>query len=142
MLEFQLFLSVFLQVLLILYVGVKLAVVRNKALKNGEAKLKDIAFNNTAWPDYAKKAQNSLSNQFEMPMLFILAVLFIVQQNLADLVFVALAHIFVISRWIHMFIHTGSNNLYHRAGAYLVGLIAVFGIWFYLAWQYFSRIYL
>src|SRR5690554_6700810 len=52
----------------------------------------------------------NFDNQFQMPMLFMFSVLFILQAGVADLGHVLLASAFVILRVWHTIVHIGSNK--------------------------------
>ena len=133
--EFYLFTAIILQFVLVVVVMIKLGVARKKALQEKAVTMEQIALNSAPWPDYAKKPQNNLSNQFELPVLFIMAVLFNFYFNAATIGFVILSYIFVLSRWIHMLIHTGSNHVMTRAKAYMIGFITLCLIWGYLFFE-------
>ena len=54
---------------------------------------------------------NSLTNQFELPVLFyVLTILAIITKH-ADFLFVVMAWIFVLTRLAHAYIHVTSNNV-------------------------------
>lgn len=142
MIEFPLFLAVFMQVLLTYYLGVKLFLARKNAINNKEVTFADIAVDSTKWPANVRQIQNSLANQFEMPVLFYVAAIMAFQTGVTDWVFITLSYIFVVSRWIHMFIHTGDNHVMRRAKAYGVGILVLLIMWLYLAFLLFSRAHL
>jgi len=51
----------------------------------------------------------------------------------ADLLFVLLSWVFVISRYVHAFIHTTSNRVPRRGMIYGVGALALIALWIELA---------
>jgi hypothetical protein len=133
--DYLLFLTLFAQVALIVFVGVKLWQVRQKALRSKEVRVADIALNNAAWPDYARKAQNNYANQFELPVLFFAGGLLTLHFGLTDWIFVILAVLFVVSRCFHTAIHIGSNNVMKRAPAFGLGFLALLLFWLYLLFR-------
>jgi hypothetical protein len=78
--------------------------------------------NNTA-------AADNFSNQFELPVLFYLAIMLALTLMLQDRVIVFLAWVFVILRVAHAIIHLSYNNVTHRFLVYVAGGLAVIGIW-------------
>ena len=124
--------SVFLQVVLTFAVLFKIRIVRVRAFKEFGIKMSDIAVNPEAWPDYVRKVQNNYINQFEMPVLFYMACSLVLIFSVESWLFVILAYAFVISRVVHMLIHTGSNRIKYRFTAFLVGVIFVMAQWGYI----------
>lgn len=82
-------------------------------------------------PDYLKVIQNHFSNQFQIPMMFMVACLLTLQQQKTSSLVVGLAILFVLSRIVHSLIHLGGNNVMTRASAYFTGVVIV-GIMFIL----------
>lgn len=97
--------------------------------RRGEVKLRDIALRQANWPEQATKIGNSLLNQFEIPVLFYALVAFALLTRKADLAFVVLSWIFVLSRLLHAFIHTTSNRVSRRFYAYSVGTVTLLVMW-------------
>src|SRR5579871_5901985 len=102
-------LPVFVQVALSLALVVWLAFLRTRALDRKEVPPETIALGQKAWPERIVQIGNSFQNQFELPVLFYLAVIVAITARKADLAFVILSWVFVISRLVHAFVHTGSN---------------------------------
>ena len=72
---------------------------------------------------------NAFHNQLELPMLFYAVVAFILITSTNSLVFVLLAWIFVLSRLVHAYIHTGANDVLSRSMAIGVGALALVAMW-------------
>ena len=83
--------------------------------------------NNTA-------AADNFSNQFELPVLFYLAIMLALTLMLQDRVIVFLAWVFVMLRVAHAIIHLSYNNVTHRFLVYVSGSLAVMGMWVRLGW--------
>jgi hypothetical protein len=62
-------------------------------------------------------------------MLFYVVVAFILITSTNSLVFVLLAWIFVLSRLVHAYIHTGQNDVLARSMAIGVGALALVAMW-------------
>jgi hypothetical protein len=106
-----------------------LAVLRVTGLRNGTVDPSRIALREPNWPKRALQIGNSVSNQFELPILFyVLTILQIVTHH-ADILFVVLAWIFVIARLAHAYEHTTSNVVQRRGPLYGLGLAALFLAW-------------
>lgn len=125
-------LSLIVQVALTFFVLFKLRAVRYKAFKSGQVKIAEIAINNNAWPEDVRLVQNSYINQFELPVLFYVAVLLVLNLGFELWLFAILCWGFVISRIIHAAIHTGDNHVPRRFKAFLVGFIMVALQWIYI----------
>jgi hypothetical protein len=102
---------------------------RNRVLYSKEVRIKDIALTRESWPDRAKQISNAYQNQYELPVLFFILVAFAMITRKADLIFVVLSWVFVISRLVHAYIHTTTNRVPRRFFAYLVGLVVLTIMW-------------
>lgn len=122
-------LPVFLQVALIAGLMLRLAFLRVRAVKRGEVRRRVIAIDNSAWPDDIRKIGNSVNNQFQLPVLFLLVCVLLVATNRVDTVQVWLAWLFVASRLAHAWIHTGANDPVVRFYAFVTGFIALMAMW-------------
>lgn len=112
------------QVVLTLAVGVRLGFARARAVREG-AVTGDVMLSGDGWPDYARQASNSFSNQFEVPVLFYALALLALTLGFAGPVFAGLACAFVASRAVHATVHVTSNDLRLRAPSYGVGVLIV-----------------
>jgi len=122
-------LPLFVQVLLTFVLGYLLFIARASALRSRQVRWKDIALGEPGWPPQAIQRANAFRNQFELPVLFyVLTVLVIITRH-ADILFVLLAWIFVLSRIAHAFIHVTSNYVPHRGIVYGVGGAVLIVMW-------------
>jgi hypothetical protein len=133
-------LPVFVLVLLTLSLAIWMGYERNRVIFSKQVKIKDIALSKEGWPDQAKKVSNSYHNQYELPVLFYVLVAFAMLTRKADLIFVVLSWVFVVSRLVHAYIHTTSNYVPRRFFAYLVGLAVLVIMWVYFAIQILTSI--
>jgi hypothetical protein len=85
-------------------------------------------------PEVSASVAANLMNQFELPVLFHVACLAFFATNGVSYVAVALAWLFVLARYVHAFIHVGSNNLRLRSPAFAAGfaILVLMWIWFAL----------
>jgi hypothetical protein len=124
---------VFVQVALIFGLMVWMGYVRNVAIMRGEATIRDTALGQQAWPQHATQVANCFNNQFQIPMLFFALVPLAIITRKADLLFVVMAWLFVLSRAVHAYIHTTSNRVPRRFFAYLVGTVILLLMWIIFA---------
>ena len=124
---------VFVQVALTFFVLFWMGRKRFAALKTREVRIKDIALGERAWPAQVTQVSNTYMNQFEMPVLFYALVAFALITRTADLLFVAMAWLFVLCRLAHAFIYTTTNNIQHRFAAFLASSIVLMLMWIVFA---------
>ncbi|MEN3158786.1 MAPEG family protein [Alkalimonas sp. NCh-2] len=79
----------------------------------------------------------NFDNQFQMPMLYLFAVVFILQQGLADASFVLMGAFYLLLRVFHALIHTGSNRLRWRFRTFVYSCAVLWVIWLRLLWLLF-----
>lgn len=121
---------VFAVVLLTFVVGIRMLLLRIKAVKQQGLNPGYFLLNRGAkLPDGLAKITQHYDNLFEMPVLFYVACLAILATNNTDAVFVGLAWFFVAARYVHAYIHTTYNGLQHRRLAFLTGTSVVAMIW-------------
>ncbi|MDB5570717.1 MAG: hypothetical protein JWN93_1900 [Hyphomicrobiales bacterium] len=119
----------FVQVLLTFVLLMMMGRTRFAAAKAGEVRFEDIALGQSAWPERPTKVANAFSNQFEMPVLFYVLVILAVITRKADLLFVVLSWVFVLTRLVHALIHTGSNVVMRRFTAFVAGVAVLAAMW-------------
>jgi len=71
----------------------------------------------------------SYSNQFELPVLFYVLTILAWMTRHADLVFVVLAWIFVIFRYLQAYVHVTSNRVRLRGSFFIVSAIVLSIMW-------------
>jgi len=113
------------QILLTIVVYGALAVAKAKAVHGGFVDLDRRALHEDAWPDSVRKINNNIRNQFEVPVLFYVLTIVLWQLNETGVVAQSLAWLFVISRFVHAYIHTGSNYVPARRRVFMVGCVFV-----------------
>jgi hypothetical protein len=122
-------LPVFVQVALTFGLLLWMAYTRRTSLSRGELKVRDIALGQPAWPARATQASNSFDSQFQIPLLFYVLVILAWITKQADLLFVVMAWIFVLSRLAHAYIHTTSNHVPTRFNIFSLGVIVLLIMW-------------
>ena len=132
---FETLAPVFVQVILTFALLFWMAYLRVAAVRNGEAKPRDVALRQPNWPVRVIQVANAYQNQLELPLLFyLLVVLLMVTRNVAY-TDVLLAWIFVILRIVHAAIHVTSNHLLRRFLAFAAGSVVLAAMWASFLWR-------
>jgi hypothetical protein len=108
---------------------------RRGALVAREVQMKDIALDEPNWPKQATQLANCLKNQFEFPVLFYAVVALALPLRLADFLFVLLAWVFVVTRYVHAGVFVTSNNVKSRSLAFFAGVLVLLAMWIVFAWK-------
>ena len=119
------FLPVLAQIAMTMGLYIYLGVAKARALKIGKVDLERRALHADAWPDDVQQINNSIRNQFELPVLFIALVLVLFVIDAAGPLAHVLAWAFVLGRVLHAYVHTGSNHVPHRRALFSFGCIVV-----------------
>lgn len=112
--------------LLVLLAGVRVA----ETMRDAKIKAEVLKGRSDVYSRNALLIADNFRNQFELPVLFYLAVVFAVLIGPVSDSFVTLAWIFAISRVVHSLIHCSVNIIPLRFTAFGVGLIVVLMMWF------------
>jgi hypothetical protein len=126
-------LPVFVEVALIFALGVLMGARRLSAVRGGAVRRAEVSMGERAWPASAQWAANAFSNQFELPLLFFALVPLAIYTRKADLLFVVLSWVFVLSRIVHAGAYVTTNRVPVRFGAYIVGAVALMLLWIVFA---------
>ncbi|HVV78209.1 MAG TPA: MAPEG family protein [Pseudolabrys sp.] len=122
-------LPLFVEVILTFVLLFWLAPLRRNAIRGGALHPREIALGQKAWPQRTQQIGKSFDNQFQLPVLFyVLTILSMITRH-ADMVFLVLAWIFVLSRIAHAYVHTTSNRVLVRGGLYGIGAFALAIAW-------------
>jgi hypothetical protein len=103
--------------------------VRVGAIRRGEVHMRDIALREQNWGKRETQIANAYHNQLELPLLFYLLTILAWIAKQADLLFVAMAWMFVLLRVLHAAIHVTSNNVPRRYMAFVAGAIVLMIMW-------------
>ena len=132
-----LFGSVLVQVMLTLVMMVLMGKRRFKAAKNRELPFKAFKLMDlTGANDQVITASRNFDNQFQLPMLYLFAVVFALQFGLADLSLVIVGWLFAVSRLAHAYIHVGANHVRLRFAVYVFGALMLLLFWLRLSMVY------
>lgn len=123
------FVQVLLTFVLLLWTGRK----RFATARAGQVKLKDISLGERTWPAPVQQVSNAFGNQFELPVLFYVLTGLALATQKADHLFVGLAWLFVLTRFVHAGIYATTNVVIRRFQAYLAGAITLMAMWLIFA---------
>ena len=115
-------LPVFVELLLIFVLLGAMAKLRQDAFAAG-VRPRDVMLGSDAFPPRARQVANSFANQFEIPVLFFLAVIFGWVLHQTGWLFVLLEWVFVVFRLAHAGVHVTTNRVPVR-GALFIGSVA------------------
>ena len=80
-------------------------------------------------PETVLKATRNFNHLFEVPVLFYIACLTLIFQGIQEPLATILTWVFVISRYVHSYIHLTYNNVVHRLIVFLGGFLSVLALW-------------
>jgi hypothetical protein len=126
-------LPLFVQVALTFGLMYWMAYVRTGAIKRKETRMADIALGQSNWPPRVQQISNCYASQFQLPILFYALTIVAIITRHADFVFVVMAWLFVVTRLVHAYIHTGSNYVPHRFNAFALGSLILLAMWIIFA---------
>lgn len=123
------------QIFLTLIMFILLGVRKAKAVKAGEVNRQQAALNNRVWPEDVVKVSNNIANQFEVPVLFYVLCLVLYSINAVGMVAIVLAWLFALSRYVHAYVHIGSNYVPMRLRLFLVGCLVLIAMLILVTWK-------
>lgn len=106
-----------------------MSILRLRAIRLGGVRPQQVALREPAWPPHVLQIGNAFHNQLELPVLFYVVVLLALTTETLDVVLYVLSWMFVLSRYLHAYIHVTSNRLDRRTAVFLVGAIALALMW-------------
>jgi hypothetical protein len=122
-------LPLFVHVALTLGLLLWLGKLRRDDLKSGKVKVEQIALREPNWTVRTQQVVNCFANQFELPVLFYVLTILEIITHQADLIFLILAWVFVMTRLMHALVHTTSNMVMRRGAWYGFGAVALLVMW-------------
>jgi hypothetical protein len=105
---------------------------RAEARKAGLAP-RETALSGEAYPPKARQFANAYANQFEIPVLFFVAVVLAIVVRQAGTLFVAIEWLFVAARIAHAFVHVTSNKVTLRGPLFAVSAACTLVLWLLIA---------
>ena len=121
----EIFYPVLAHVLLVIMLFILLATRKARAVTAKAVDLRETAINNKAWTSDVVKVSNNIENQFETPILFYIVCVVSFLAGAADTINIALAWAYVALRYVHSYVHTGSNYVPNRMKIFSASLLIV-----------------
>lgn len=118
----------FMAIILVTWLGFE----RVPRVSRGEIRMADIAVDRTGYPLKARLLSNSFDNQFQLPVLFFVGALILLQLGLVGWFDVVLAWLFVALRIAHAAIHVTTNRVPRRFVLFSAGLAVLTLFWLWL----------
>jgi hypothetical protein len=122
------FLPVLAHVVLIFMLYIYLGIVKSKAVKEGTVDRKKAALDPKAWPEPVVKVINNLGNQFESPIIFYIISIIYYLTNNVDSLLISIMSLYVLTRYMHTYIHVTSNFVPYRFKLFLVGVLILLAL--------------
>lgn len=124
---------VFVQVLLTFVLLLMAGRARLRDLQARTLRISDIALGQNVWPDKTAQIGNAFNNQFQLPLLFFVLVIFTMMTGKQDYVFIACEWLFVILRIAHAYVHVTTNHVPRRFQLYTAGAVVLMLMWLWYA---------
>ena len=121
---------VFALVFLTFGIGVWLGKLRFLAVKKGDLNPRYYELNRGGKvPAYLAKVSHNYDNLLALPILFYVITTLLLVTAKVEIAQLVLAWLFVVSRYVHSYIHTTYNNVRHRMRAFTLGAVILIGMW-------------
>lgn len=121
---------VFALVALTFAIGIWLGKLRFTAVKRGDLNPRYYELNRGGkLPDYLAKVSHNYDNLLALPILFYVISILLFIMDKVEVIQIVLAWAFVISRYVHSYIHTTNNNLRYRMRAFMFGVVVLIIMW-------------
>jgi len=112
-------------ILLVVSLYFLLIIRKSKAIKAKTVDFKKTALNNKAWPEDVVQVSNNLDNQFESPLVFYGLCIITVLVGAVNSFAIGLSVAYVVFRYIHAYVHVGTNYVPHRLRAFALSLFTL-----------------
>jgi hypothetical protein len=119
----SIFLPVLIQIMLVIALYIYLAIAKSRASQRGEVDEDRRALFDDAWPESVLKINNCIRNQFEVPVLFYVLITVLWSLGAVNILVHVVSWLFVATRIVHAYIHTGSNYVPLRRGVFSIGIL-------------------
>ncbi len=117
-------------VALVVFVVVRIARSRIRAVRRRDISVEFYKlYQGSEEPDELRALRRHFANLFELPILFYVACIVAYVSVQVDIFLVLLAWLFVVSRYVHSYIHLTSNIVIYRFRVYGIGLAVLVLMW-------------
>lgn len=119
----SIFLPVLTQIILVIALYICLAIAKSRASQRGEVDEDRRAIFDDAWPVSVLKINNCIRNQFEVPVLFYVLITILWGLGAVNIFVHVVSWLFVATRIVHAYIHTGTNYVPLRRSVFSTGVL-------------------
>jgi len=119
----SIFLPVLIQITLVFALYIYLAIAKSRASQRGEVDEDRRALFDDAWPVSVLKINNCIRNQFEAPVLFYILITILWSLGAVNIFVHVASWLFVATRVVHAYIHTGTNYVPLRRSVFSTGVL-------------------
>jgi hypothetical protein len=95
-------------------------------VKSGQFDREKAAMDNEAWSKPVVLTSKNLANQFQLPVIFYVLCLILASIDAVAMVTLAVAWVFVATRYVHAYVHVSTNYVPVRMRAFLLGALTLF----------------
>lgn len=95
-------------------------------VKSGNFDREKAAMNNEAWSKPVVLTSKNLANQFQLPVIFYVLCLILANIDAVSMIILVVAWIFVVTRYVHAYVHVTTNYVPARLRAFLLGAVSLF----------------
>jgi hypothetical protein len=127
----EVLLPLFAEVILTFLLLFALAPLRTRDVQTGVTRPENIALREPNWSLRTLQIGYSYSNQFELPVLFYVLTILAYFTHRAGVVFVALAWLFVIFRYLQAYVHVTSNKVRVRGSFFILSAVVLAIMWLF-----------
>ena len=122
-------LPLFVQVAVTFILWFWMAYYRVILIRGGQVRPREVALREPNWPPHVLQVSYAAHNQLETPILFYVLTILVIVTRHADVLFLALAWIYVLFRILHAYVHVTSNRVALRGPLFGVSLLTLFVMW-------------
>jgi hypothetical protein len=127
----EVLLPLFAEVILTFLLLFALAPLRTRDVQTGVTRPENIALREPNWSRRTLQIGYSYSNQFELPVLFYVLTILAYFTHRAGVVFVALAWLFIIFRYLQAYVHVTSNKVRVRGSFFILSAVVLAIMWLF-----------
>lgn len=95
-------------------------------VKSGQFDREKAAMDNEAWSIPVVLTSKNLANQFQLPVIFYVLCLILASLDAVTMVTLVVAWVFVVTRYVHAYVHVSTNYVPARLRAFLLGALSLF----------------
>ena len=107
-----------------------MARLRYSAVNSGDIDINYFkTYQNYTGPEAAMVHSRHFTNLFEVPVMFYVISIFIYLENCVNIYFLSLLWSYVLLRYVHSYIHLGSNNIMKRYKVYTLSIFVLTMTW-------------